>query len=57
MVADVDFSSSESRNFRFYCPPQNGGQLQAKVVDNQDLKVDTALKLDAGRVAAAPAPR
>lgn len=34
-----------------------GGQLPAKVVGNQDLKFNTALKLDAGRVADAPAPR
>lgn len=57
MVADVDFSISENPNLRFYFTPQNGGQLQAKVVDNHDLKFDTTLKLDAGRVAAAPAPR
>ncbi len=52
MIADVDFSISENPNFRFYFTPQNGGLLQAKVVDNQDLKFNTALKLDAGRVAA-----
>ncbi len=57
MVADVDLSISENPNFRFYFMPPNGGQLQAKVVDNHDLKFDTAPKPDAGRVTAAPALR
>ena len=37
--------------------PSVTGMESPKVVDNQDLKFDTALKLDAGRVGAAPAPR
>ncbi len=51
MVADVDFSISENPNFRFYFTPKEGGQLEASVVDNQDLKFSTVMKLDGNRVA------
>lgn len=57
ITADVDFSISENPNFRFYFTPREGGQLEASVVDNQDLKFSTATKLDAGRVASAEAER
>lgn len=53
MIADVDFSISENPNFRFYFTPGEGGVLEARVVDNQDLKFSTALKFDGGRVARA----
>lgn len=51
MIADVDFSISENPNFRFYFTPGESGRLEARVVDNQDLKFTTAVKFDAGRVA------
>ena len=52
MTADVDFSISENPNFRFYVVPGDGGELDAKVVDNQDLEFATAVRLDASRAAA-----
>ena len=52
MTADVDFSISENPNFRFYFVPEREGELDAKVVDNQDLAFDTRLKLDSTRVGA-----
>ena len=51
--ADVDFSISENPNFRFYFTPREGGELQASVVDNQDLAFSTTMKLDGSRVASA----
>ncbi len=57
MIADVDFSISENPNFRFYFTPHEGGQLEASVVDNQDLKFSTVMKLDGSRVAAAESER
>ena len=49
MTADVDFSISENPNFRFYFTPGDGGELEAKIVDNQDLAFETTVRLDAGR--------
>ena len=49
MTADVDFSISENPNFRFYFTPGHGGELEAKIVDNQDLAFGTTVRLDAGR--------
>jgi sulfur-oxidizing protein SoxY len=46
MRADVDFSISENPNFRFYFTPGNGGQLEAKVVDNEDQAFATAISLE-----------
>ena len=46
MSAEVDFSISENPNFRFYFVPDSGGQLEAKIVDNQDLEFATMVKLD-----------
>ena len=46
MSAEVDFSISENTNFRFYFVPDGGGQLEAKVVDNQDLEFVTTVSLD-----------
>jgi len=56
MRADVDFSISENPNFRFYFVPAGGGELQAKVVDNQDLSFSTSVRLDAARSASSAAP-
>jgi sulfur-oxidizing protein SoxY len=49
MSADVDFSISENPNFRFYFVPADGGELDAKVIDNQDLAFATRIKLDSSR--------
>jgi sulfur-oxidizing protein SoxY len=49
MRADVDFSISENPNFRFYFIPGDGGELEAKVVDNQELAFATSVRLDAAR--------
>jgi sulfur-oxidizing protein SoxY len=57
MIADVDFSISENPNFRFWFTPQEGGQLEAKVVDNQELAFSTNLKLDSSRIARGPSDR
>jgi sulfur-oxidizing protein SoxY len=45
LTADVDFSISENPNFRFYFTPGDGGELEAKVVDNQDLQFETSIRL------------
>ena len=45
MSADVDFSISENPNFRFYFVPQGAGELKAEVVDSNDLRVESALKV------------
>jgi sulfur-oxidizing protein SoxY len=55
LIADVDFSISENPNFRFYFTPGNGGELDARVVDNQDLEFETSLKLASGGSVAASA--
>jgi len=57
MTADVDFSISENPNFRFYFMPREGGELEASVVDSQDLKFSTVMKLDSSRVASAQQER
>jgi sulfur-oxidizing protein SoxY len=49
MSAEVDFSISENPNFRFYFVPDGGSQLQARVVDNQDLEFATTVRLDSVR--------
>jgi sulfur-oxidizing protein SoxY len=56
LLADVDFSISENPNLRFYFTPGNGGDLDAKVVDNQDLQFATSLKLASSGSAASSAP-
>ena len=48
MSAKIDFSISENPNFRFYFVPDGGGQLEAKVVDNQDLEFVTTVSLGSG---------
>jgi sulfur-oxidizing protein SoxY len=45
MSADVDFSISENPNFRFYFVPQGAGELKAEVVDSNDLRFESALKI------------
>jgi sulfur-oxidizing protein SoxY len=45
MSADVDFSISENPNFRFYFVPQGAGELKAEVVDSNELRFESALKI------------
>ena len=45
MSADIDFSISENPNFRFYFVPQGAGELKAEVVDSNDLRFESALKI------------
>ena len=45
MSADVDFSISENPNFRFYFVPQGAGELKAEVVDSDELRFESALKI------------
>jgi sulfur-oxidizing protein SoxY len=57
LSADVDFSISENPNFRFYFIPGKGQELDVNVVDNQDLRFATRVKLDPTRVGAVSTPR
>jgi sulfur-oxidizing protein SoxY len=57
MNADVDFSISENPNFRFYFIPEGEGELDAKVVDNQDLEFTAHTKLDSARLGLVSTPR
>ena len=49
LSAEVDFSISENPNFRFYFMPSEGGELEAKAVDNLDLQFETRMTLDRSR--------
>ena len=57
MKADVDFSISENPNFRFYFVPDGEGELDAKVVDNEELQFTARVKLDPARLGVASTPR
>lgn len=57
LTADVDFSISENPNFRFYLFEGDGGDLDAKVVDNEDLVFTTSLKLAGARADAGASRR
>jgi sulfur-oxidizing protein SoxY len=57
MSADVDFSISANPNFRFYFVPTGDGDLDAKVVDIQDLEFAARTKLDSARLGAVSSPR
>jgi sulfur-oxidizing protein SoxY len=47
LSADVDFSISENPNLRFYFAPQpGGGELKAEVVDSNDLRFETATRIN-----------
>ena len=48
LSADVDFTISENPNFRFYFVPQEKGELNAKVVDTNDLTFETSLSVAPG---------
>lgn len=43
--AEVDFSISENPNFRFYFLPHAEGELKAEVIDTNDLRFESALKI------------
>jgi sulfur-oxidizing protein SoxY len=53
MTAEVDISISENPNFRFYFVPNGTGELAVEAIDSQDLKFNTAVKLDSGKNIAA----
>jgi len=57
MNAEVDFSISENPNFRFYFVPNGEGELDAKVVDNENLEFTARVKLDSARLGLASVPR
>lgn len=44
MKADLDITISQNPSFRFYVVPDEGGELQARVVDNRDLVFTTTLR-------------
>ena len=48
MSADLDFSISENPNFRFWLLPGEGGELRAEVVDSNELRFESSLKIAAG---------
>jgi sulfur-oxidizing protein SoxY len=56
MSAEVDFSISENPNFRFYFVPKGEGELEARVIDNEDLQFTARLKLDSARLGLASVP-
>ena len=45
MSADLDFAISENPNFRFWFVPAGEGELKAELVDTQDLRFESTLKL------------
>jgi sulfur-oxidizing protein SoxY len=57
LSADVDFSISENPNFRFYLLPGDGGLLEARAVDNQELAFATSLRVEGARATAASTVR
>lgn len=48
LSADIDFSISENPNFRFYFVPSGAGELKAEVIDTNDLRFETVVKVGAG---------
>lgn len=48
LSAEVDFSISENPNFRFYFVPKGEGELKAEVVDSNDLKFESSIKVTRG---------
>ena len=45
MSADVDISISENPSFRFWFVPNGEGELKAEVVDSNDQRFQSALKV------------
>lgn len=44
LTADVDFSLSENPNLRFHFDATKGGELEARIVDSNDLSFKTSLR-------------
>jgi sulfur-oxidizing protein SoxY len=44
----VDFSISENPNFRVYFVPTGDSELKAEVIDTNDLRFETVVKVGAG---------
>ncbi len=51
LTAEVDFTISENPNFRFYFVPRGEGELKADIVDTNDLKFESSIKVKPGTVA------
>lgn len=51
LSAEVDFTISENPNFRFYFVPRGEGELKAEVVDTNNLKFESTLKIKPGVIA------
>lgn len=49
--ADLDFTISETPNFRFFFLPTGDGELRAQVEDSHDRRFESALALREGRPA------
>ncbi len=52
LTAEVDFSISENPNFRFYFTPRESGELKAEVIDSNDLKFNSYIRVEPGATAA-----
>ena len=46
LMADLDFAISENPNLRFYFAAKDAGDLKVDVVDSEELKFDTAVKVN-----------
>lgn len=51
LTADVDFALSENPQLRFQFKPQEGGELQAKVIDSKDLTFTQTVAVKGGALA------
>ena len=51
LSAEVDFTISENPNFRFYFVPRGEGELKAEIVDSNNLKFESSLKIKPGTLA------
>ena len=51
LTADVDFALSENPQLRFRFAPQEGGELQAKVIDSKDLTFTQTVAVKGGALA------
>lgn len=51
MSAEVDFTISENPNLRFYFLPKGAGELEAKIVDSDDLKFESSISIRPGAIA------
>ncbi|WP_026224373.1 quinoprotein dehydrogenase-associated SoxYZ-like carrier [Methyloversatilis thermotolerans] len=51
LTADVDFALSENPQLRFHFRPQDGGELQARVIDSRDLTFTQSVAVQRAPVA------